>query len=48
MISNGVAITKLLGFKPTDFYDEIALSINLQIDNQIENFAKELLTVSFL
>lgn len=41
-------VAKLLGFKPTDFYDEIASSIDTQIDNQIENFAKELLTVRLM
>jgi hypothetical protein len=48
MSSNGGAVAKLLGFIPTDFYNEIASSIDTQIDNQIENFAKELLTVLFL
>jgi hypothetical protein len=47
MSSNGGAVAKLLGFIPTDFYNEIASSIDTQIDNQIENFTKELLTVLF-
>mmetsp|Transcript_34802 Transcript_34802/g.33116 ORF Transcript_34802/g.33116 Transcript_34802/m.33116 type:complete len:254 (+) Transcript_34802:143-904(+) len=46
MSSNGGAVAKLLGFIPTDFYNEIASSIDTQIDNQIENFTKELLTIA--